>query len=147
MRRPAWCPSRSVEGTDVLADSAGRTLYTAAVEQGGKILCVDACTTFWDPVAASPDAADSAAAELDADLGVVARPDGDQQLTLGGLPLYTFTEEAPGRLEGDGFVDDFQGTRFEWEAARAAGETSAQPESNAPERWLLTPGMRTRPRP
>jgi predicted lipoprotein with Yx(FWY)xxD motif len=120
----------SVDGTDVLADSEGRTLYTAPVEEA-EILCVDACTSFWDPVAASPDAADSAAAELDADLGVVGRPDGDQQLTLGGLPLYTFTEEAPGRLEGDGFVDDFQGTRFEWEAARAAGG-SGSPESNAP---------------
>ena len=29
----------SIDGTDVLADSEGRTLYTAAVERGAKILC------------------------------------------------------------------------------------------------------------
>src|ERR687895_252258 len=63
----------SVDGNEVLADSEGRTLYTAAVEQGGMILCVDGCTSFWEPVGASPDEADEAAAALGADLGVVDR--------------------------------------------------------------------------
>jgi len=121
----------SVDGTDVLADSEGRTLYTAAVERGGKILCVDACTSFWEPVVAPADDAESAAAELDAELGVVDRPEGDQQLTLDGLPLYTFAEEDAGQLEGDGFVDDFQGTHFEWEVARADGGAGSS-GSNAP---------------
>jgi predicted lipoprotein with Yx(FWY)xxD motif len=121
----------SVDGTDVLADSEGRTLYTAAVEQGGKILCVDACTSFWEPVVASQADADKAAAELDADLGVVDRPEGDQQLSFNGLPLYTFAEEDAGQLEGDGFVDDFQETHFEWEAARADGDSGSS-GSNAP---------------
>ena len=111
----------SVDGTDVLADPAGKTLYTAAVERGGEILCVEACASFWEPLIASPAEAEEAAAELDADLGVVSRPDGERQLTLEGLPLYTFAEEDAGELEGDGFVDDFQGTRFEWEAARTSG--------------------------
>ncbi len=118
----------SVDGIDVLADSEGRTLYTAAVERNGTILCVDACTSFWEPLVASPDDAESAAAELDAELDVVDRPDGDQQLTMDGLPLYTFAEEDAGQLEGDGFVDEFRGTLFEWEAARADGGSG----SNAP---------------
>jgi predicted lipoprotein with Yx(FWY)xxD motif len=121
----------SVDGNDVLADSEGRTLYTAAVEQGGKILCVDGCTSFWEPVGASPDEADEAAAELGADLGVVDRPEGEQQLTFDGLPLYTFAEEDAGQLDGDGFVDDFQGTHFEWEAARTDGGAGSA-GSNAP---------------
>jgi predicted lipoprotein with Yx(FWY)xxD motif len=116
-----------VDGTEVLADSQGRTLYTAPVEEGGKILCVDACTSFWEPVIASPDDADRAADELGADLSVLERPDGDQQLTFDGLPLYTFTEEGAGELQGDGFVDDFQGTHFEWQAARTDG--SSEPSS------------------
>jgi predicted lipoprotein with Yx(FWY)xxD motif len=120
----------SVDGTDVLADSEGRTLYTAPVEEA-RILCVDACTSFWEPVVASPDEAESAAADLDLELGVVDRPEGDQQLTLDGLPLYTFAEEDAGQLEGDGFVDDFQGTHFEWQAATTSGDAGSS-DSDAP---------------
>ena len=111
----------SVEGTDVLADSAGKTLYTADVEKGGKILCVDACASFWEPLLASPADAEDAAGELGADLGVVKRPGGQRQLTFDGLPLYTFAEEGAGKLDGNGFADDFQGTHFEWQAARTSG--------------------------
>ena len=120
----------NVGGTAVLADSARKTLYSAAVEEGGKVHCVDACTSFWEPMLASSADAGKAAGELDANLGVVKRPDGEQQLTLDGLPLYTFTEEDAGTLDGDGFVDDFQGTPFEWEAARTSG--SGGPSDDGP---------------
>jgi predicted lipoprotein with Yx(FWY)xxD motif len=112
---------QSVDGTDVLVDSEGRTLYSAEVERNGEIRCTDACESFWDPVEASANGAESASAELDLMLGVVERPNGDRQLALEGLPLYTFTEEGPGQLDGDGFVDDFEGTHFEWEAAATDG--------------------------
>ena len=117
----------TVDGTDVLTDSSGRTLYTTTAEEGGMILCVDACTSFWEPVVGSADDADAAGAELGADVGVVDRPGGEKQLTFNGLPLYTFAEEDAGRLQGDGFVDDFQGTHFEWEAARTDGSQSTAP--------------------
>jgi predicted lipoprotein with Yx(FWY)xxD motif len=123
----------NVDGSDVLADSAGKTLYSAAVEKGGMILCVDACTSFWEPILASAPDAEKASGDLDADLGVVMRPDGEQQLTFDGLPLYTFTEEEAGKLDGDGFVDDFQGTHFEWEAARTSGGSpSSAPSDSGP---------------
>jgi predicted lipoprotein with Yx(FWY)xxD motif len=126
----------NVDGTDVLADSAGKTLYSAAVEKGGKIRCVDACLSFWHPLLASSADAKKAAGELDAKLSVVRRPDGEQQLTFDGLPLYTFAEENAGKLDGDGFVDDFQGTHFEWEAARTSGGSqssgSSGPSDNSP---------------
>jgi predicted lipoprotein with Yx(FWY)xxD motif len=120
----------NVDGTDVLVDSEGRTLYTAEVEQD-RILCTDACTSFWEPTGASANEAESASADLDLDFGVVSRPDGGEQLTFEGLPLYTFTEEDPGQLEGDGFVDDFEGTRFEW-AAATAGSGSESTGSDGP---------------
>jgi predicted lipoprotein with Yx(FWY)xxD motif len=122
-----------VDGTDVLADSGGKTLYSAAVEKGGKILCVGMCTSFWDPVLASSADAKKAAGTLDANVGVVRRPDGDEQLTFDGLPLYSFTEEDAGKLEGDGFVDDFQGTQFEWKAARTSGGSTSS-DSGSPSR-------------
>jgi len=119
----------SVDGTDVLADSAGKTLYSAAVEKGGKIRCVGACTTFWQPMLASKAAAEKAAGKVDAQLGVVRRPGGQQQLTFDGLPLYTFADEGTGKLQGDGFADEFRGTHFQWMAARTSGGASAPTDS------------------
>jgi predicted lipoprotein with Yx(FWY)xxD motif len=113
---------QSVDGTNVLADAEGRTLYSADVERSG-IRCTEACTSFWDPADATASEAQSAAAELGLDLGTVQRPDGERQLTFDGLPLYVFTEEGPGQLDGDGFVDDFQGTHFEWTAARTGADS------------------------
>ena len=120
----------NVDGTDVLADSAGKTLYSAAVEKGGEIHCVAACTSFWKPMLASSADAEKAATDVDANLGVVKRPDGDEQLTFDGLPLYTFTEEGPGKLDGDGFADDFQGTHFDWKAARTSGPSGSDSPSD-----------------
>lgn len=120
----------SIGGTDVLVDSDGRALYSAEQEAGGEILCTGACTSIWDPVLAS---AGEAAATDAAQLDVVERPDGDQQLALEGRPLYTFTEESPGQLTGDGFVDEFEGTEFEWMAATVGGDSasSAPPDDGS----------------
>jgi predicted lipoprotein with Yx(FWY)xxD motif len=119
----------SVDGANVLADADGRTLYNAKVEKG-RIRCTGACTSFWDPVDASAKQAKLASADLDLDLDVVKRPDGADQLTFNGLPLYRFEEEGAGQLEGDGFVDDFEGTHFEW-AAATTGAGSASSGSNS----------------
>jgi predicted lipoprotein with Yx(FWY)xxD motif len=119
---------QSVDGTNVLADSEGRTLYKAPVEKA-RIRCTGACTSFWDPVDASAKQSKSASADLNLDLGVVKRPGGTDQLTFNGLPLYRFTEEGAGQLDGDGFVDDFEGTHFEW-AAATTGAGSASSGSN-----------------
>jgi predicted lipoprotein with Yx(FWY)xxD motif len=116
---------KDVDGTKVLADSKGRTLYSADVEKGGMIKCTDGCTSFWDPVAASGKQAKSASSDLDMHFGVVKRPDGATQLALDGQPLYTFTQEGAGQLKGDGFSDDFQGTHFEWSAAKTGGGGSS----------------------
>ena len=125
---------RDVDGTDVLANAQGHTLYTADAEQNGNIKCTGTCTSFWDPVTASAKQAKSASDQLDVELGTVKRPDGAQQLTLEELPLYTFTEEGAGQLEGDGFVDDFNGTHFVWEAAGtgSSSASSGAPASSSP---------------
>jgi predicted lipoprotein with Yx(FWY)xxD motif len=121
---------QNVDGTNVLVDSEGKTLYTADVEKAG-IRCTDGCTSFWEPHAASAKQAKTASSDLDLNFGAVKRPDGESQLTFKGLPVYSFTEEGPGQLDGDGFVDDFQGTHFEW-AAATTGARSAPSNSNAP---------------
>jgi predicted lipoprotein with Yx(FWY)xxD motif len=118
----------SIDGTDVLVDADGRALYTAVQEADGRIRCVDSCTSDWDPVLGSSE--DAASADVDAELAVTERPDGGQQLTLDGAPLYAFTREGPGQLTGDGLVDDFEGTEFEWQAATVSGGAAA-PSSEA----------------
>jgi predicted lipoprotein with Yx(FWY)xxD motif len=119
---------RNVDGTNVLVDSEGKTLYSADVEKGS-IRCKDGCTSFWEPLGASAKQAKAASADLDLKLGVVNRPDGESQLTFKGLPLYSFTQEGSGSLDGDGFTDDFQGTHFEWAAATAGGGGSGSANS------------------
>lgn len=128
----ALVSTTEVDGTEVLADAEGHTLYTAEVEKDGQIHCVDACAKFWEPVVASDADVDEANAALGDEFGTVERPDGQSQLTYGDLPLYTFAEEGAGELRGDGFTDDFQGTRFVWAAARTDGSStpSETPEDN-----------------
>ena len=121
---------RTVDKTAVLANREGRTLYSADVEKGGRIHCTSGCISFWDPVHASSSQAKTAAADLNLDLGVVKRPDGVDQLTFDGQPLYSFTQEGPGQLTGNGFVDDFGGTHFEWMAA-ATGSAQASSGSGS----------------
>jgi predicted lipoprotein with Yx(FWY)xxD motif len=112
----------------VLTNSQGRTLYSANVEKGGRIMCKSGCVSFWKPVDASSSQAKAAAADLNLDLGVVRRPGGQSQLTFDGKPLYSFTEEGPDQLTGNGFVDDFHGTQFTWTAAATGGtEASSAP--------------------
>lgn len=128
----ALVSSAEVDGTDVLTDADGHTLYTAEVEKDEKILCVDTCTDFWKPVVATGADVDAANSALGDEFGTVERPDGESQLTYDGLPLYTFAEEDAGELEGDGVTDDFQGTQFVWAAART-DESSTPSESPTPD--------------
>ena len=121
---------QTVDGTDVLADAQGKTLYSAAVEQSG-IKCTAECTSFWRPADASASEAKSTAADLNLTFGTVQRPDGQSQLTFHGLPLYTFTQEGPNQLDGNGFVDDFQGTKFHWQAATTDADSNAAPSSSS----------------
>jgi predicted lipoprotein with Yx(FWY)xxD motif len=130
---PGLVSIQKVDGTDVLADAGGRTLYSANVEKA-RIRCTGGCTSFWDPVHASASQAKSESEQLKLDLGVTDRPDGAGQLTMNGLPLYTFTQEQAGQLQGDGFVDDFNGTHFEWAAATTHGASAPMDSgsSNSP---------------
>jgi hypothetical protein len=56
--------------------------------------------------------------------GVIARPDGARQVTVDGKPLYTFSEDAPGKVEGNGFSDDLDGRHFTWNAVLAGGDSA-----------------------
>jgi predicted lipoprotein with Yx(FWY)xxD motif len=118
--------TKSVSGVGtVLVDSSGMALYTNNMDTGSKVACTGECASEWVPLAApgggQPTSSDSA---VQAKLATVNRPDGSTQVTFGGLPLYTFVDDSPGQVTGNGESDSFGGTQFVWTAATTSGEAA-----------------------
>jgi predicted lipoprotein with Yx(FWY)xxD motif len=95
--------TKSISGAGtVLVDSSGKVLYTNDMDSGTKIACTGECLTEWVPLAApsggQPTSGDSA---VQSKLATVKRPDGSSQVSLDGLPLYTFVEDGPGQATGN----------------------------------------------
>jgi predicted lipoprotein with Yx(FWY)xxD motif len=115
----------------VLVDSSGNALYTPEQEASGKIVCTGSCLSEWMPLTVSGSTQPSASADVTGKVGTVKRPDGSEQATLDGAPLYTFVEDGgPGNVTGDGFVDQFDGTSFTWHVVRADGSSSGSSQSS-----------------
>jgi predicted lipoprotein with Yx(FWY)xxD motif len=119
--------TKSIAGTGtVLVDSSGMALYTNNMDSGSKIACTSQCTAFWTPLAApsggKPTSGDAA---VQAKLGTIKRPDGSTQVTFGGKPVYSFVQDSPGKVTGNGFSDQFGGTTFTWTVASTGGASSS----------------------
>jgi predicted lipoprotein with Yx(FWY)xxD motif len=116
----------------VLVDSSGRALYASDQETASSnVMCTGACTSFWKPLTISggmPTGSSNAGK-----LGVVKRPDGTRQVTDNGKLLYTFTQEGPGQVTGDGFQDAFNGQQFTWHVVSVgnSGGSSGGSSSNS----------------
>jgi predicted lipoprotein with Yx(FWY)xxD motif len=93
----------STLGKTVLVTTNGMTLYSLSVERKGKFICVGkACLAFWHPLVVKSGVTPTGATGL----ATVKRPDGRQQVTFRGGPLYTFSgDHARGDAKGDGFKD------------------------------------------
>jgi len=117
--------SNATLGTTVLTDTRGMTLYSLSVEKNGKFICTSsACTQVWHPLSASSAATPSGSV---GSLGTVKRPDGTEQVTYKGMPLYTFAQDqAPGDVKGQGFKD--VGT---WTAVTTSTKSSSAPAAPA----------------
>ncbi len=113
----------------VLVDPTGKTLYTAAQEAGGKILCTGSCLAIWVPVTSSADVA--APSGVPGTIASMKRSDnGQTQLTYNGAPVYTFAEDmSPGDAKGNNAKDSFGSNHFTWHAVVVSGAPSA---SSAP---------------
>ena len=96
----------------VLVDSAGKALYAADEEADRSVVCTGACTSFWIPLTIDEGA--PSGNSLPSELGVVERGDGTRQVTFDGKRLYTFVDDEPGEVTGDGFSDAFDGQQFTW---------------------------------
>ena len=122
----------SVEGIgnsgQVLVDSSGMALYAADQESGGMVLCDGACLSIWKPltVGAAPTGS-----SLSGTLGVTERPDGTKQVTYNGDPLYSFVQDQPGQVTGDGAADAFGGQQFTWHVVHPDGTHSSTGSSGS----------------
>ncbi len=119
---------------EVLVDADGAALYTADQEADGKVRCTDSCAATWLPLTVSDDAAPEAE-DVPGTLATVKRPEGSNQVTLDGVPLYTFADDGgPGRVTGDGLSDTFGGERFSWSVVSVSGtdEADDEAETSAP---------------
>ena len=103
---------------DVLVDARGNALYSPDQEANGKVLCTDACASIRIPLTLPASEQPTGSSDVSSHLGLIRRPDGAEQVTYEGKPLYTFAEDpSPGEVTGNGFADDFGGTSFTWHVA------------------------------
>jgi predicted lipoprotein with Yx(FWY)xxD motif len=117
--------SNATLGTMVLVNAHGMTLYSLSGEQSGKFICTSsACLQVWHPLTASAGAPSGSVASL----ATVRRPDGTEQVTYKGMPLYTFAQDQkPGDANGQGIKD--VGT---WAAVTISSQSSSAPATAAP---------------
>lgn len=89
--------AQPVARAGLLADAAGRTLYTFDKDTTGKSNCSGGCLAAWPVFAAKPGA------KAQGDFGLIDAAGGQQQWTIKGKPLYYFAGDAqPGERNGDG---------------------------------------------
>jgi predicted lipoprotein with Yx(FWY)xxD motif len=120
----------------VLVDSNGKALYASDQEAKGTVVCTGACNSFWEPVTVNGGVPHDGS--VPGRLGTVKRPDGGMQLTYKGMPLYSFTQDRPGEVTGDGFNDAFAGRQFTWNVVAVGG--SAGSSSGPSSTGSTTPG-------
>lgn len=88
---------KAANGTTVLANAKGMTLYTFAKDMPGVSNCNDKCAVAWPPLAAPADA------KAMGNFTVITRADGTKQWAYKGMALYTWMKDVkPGDTSGDG---------------------------------------------
>ena len=123
--------TKSISGVGtVLVDSKGDALYTNNQDSGMNVACTGSCTAIWVPVMApssgQPTSSDQA---VQAKLGTI-KSKGGSQVTFGGMPLYSFVQDSPGQVTGNGVTDSFGGTSFTWTVASTGAVSSSSSSSS-----------------
>ncbi|OLF18641.1 hypothetical protein [Actinophytocola xanthii] len=120
-----------------LTDGNGLTLYlfTADSSAPPRSTCLDDCARRWPPVLAEGPEPELQGVNP-AIVGTLARPDGKQQVTVNGWPVYRFAEDTePGQTGGHGvdgrwFVIAPDGRKSLAPVQEQAPEAAAEPESD-----------------
>ncbi|HWU43225.1 MAG TPA: hypothetical protein VN132_07305 [Bdellovibrio sp.] len=87
------------DGSELLTDVEGMTLYTFDPDAGGNSACYNGCAKAWPPLVVAADKAQL----LKGDFSGTQRKDGTIQVRFDGKPLYTYIGDSqPGDVNGDG---------------------------------------------
>ena len=111
-------------GRTLLVDAHGHTLYVLTGETATHLLCTSSgCLAAWPPLTVgSAQTPPPAGAGVKGALGTLQRSDGQLQVTVGGLPVYTYSGDGgPGGANGEG-IESFGGT---WHTISASGGAAA----------------------
>jgi predicted lipoprotein with Yx(FWY)xxD motif len=102
----------------VLANSGGLTLYHNTKENGSTIVCTGGCASTWPPVLVTGSLPQDTGM-IEGTFGTIERPDGSTQLTINGMPLYTYSgDSASGQATG-------QGIQGVWFAVSSSGTSTS----------------------
>ncbi len=115
----------------IVVTSSGRTLYRLKPETTRHFLCTSStCKRIWRPLTVrSSKTALKKGPGVSGTLRTARRPDGKLQVTLRGVPLYTYSgDRRAGDANGQG-IHSFGGT---WLVVRAGTSSSSPPSSSPP---------------
>jgi predicted lipoprotein with Yx(FWY)xxD motif len=118
--------TRTINGTVVLTNSAGLTLYWFVPDTSTTSKCTGSCATYWPPVKGPA----TAGSGVTGTLGTITRSGGEVQVTYDGHPLYTYAgDTAPGQAKGNG-LNASGGVWHEMTASGAAAPASSPSASS-----------------
>ena len=116
--------SRTINGTTVLTNSKGLTLYSFGPDTSTTSNCNGSCATYWPPVKGPVTAGPGVTGTL----STITRADGTIQATYDGHPLYTYVADtAPGQDKGNGL--NLSGGV--WHDVTVSGGAAPAPEASA----------------
>jgi predicted lipoprotein with Yx(FWY)xxD motif len=102
----------------IVVDNRGRTVYTLTDTAGKAVPCTGSCLQAWPPVLGASSSATGGRGVTK--VSTVTMSDGEQ-VTIGGLPVYTFSgDRAAGEANGDG-ISSFGGT---WHVVKVSGSAA-----------------------
>ena len=94
---PGIMAMKAPDGSMMLHDGKGMTLYTFAKDAPGVSNCNDNCAKNWPPLMVAADAMPMG------EWTIVTRADGTRQWAYKGMPLYGWIKDAkPGDMTGNG---------------------------------------------
>jgi predicted lipoprotein with Yx(FWY)xxD motif len=92
----------------ILVDAQGDALYTNDQDTATSVKCTGECASIWIPLQQN-----------------------GKPVVSNGKPLYTFAQDSPGKVTGDGVTDSFGGVTFMWTVATPSGAASASPPATS----------------